>query len=215
MVVNLNKFEEIKNTINNFTHPCKLLVVSKNRKFEEILTLINAGQFFFGENRVQEAKLKFIDTGIKKKFDLHLSLIGPLQSNKVSLALEIFDSILSIDRKKIIDEIAKLKNKSDLINTKRFYMQVNIGQEHQKSGADPMHIYELFEYSKSKGIEISGLMCIPPNMNNPSIFFRQMQIIRDKLNPTLELSMGMSNDYRVGLKYGSNLIRVGSLLFND
>lgn len=215
MAVNLDKFAEIKNTINNLTHPCKLLLVSKNRKHEDVLTFISAGQIIFGENKVQEAKKKFIDTGLKQKFNLHLSLIGPLQSNKVTLALQIFDSILSVDRKKIIDEIVKTKNKSNLIHTKKFYIQVNIGQEDQKSGTDPRQIFELFDYAKSNGIEINGLMCIPPNISDPSFFFKQMQEIRDQLNPALELSMGMSNDYGIALKYGSNLIRIGSLLFND
>lgn len=215
MPVNKKKYEEIKYIVDSAKHPCKFLVVTKNRTYEDILVFLKMGQFFFGENKVQEAKKKFIDTDLIKHFNLHLSLIGPLQSNKVSSALDIFDSILSIDRKKIIDEIAKKKQKSNLIKTKKFYIQVNIGQENQKSGVDPNLLSDLFDYAKSNGIEINGLMCIPPNEQNPSAYFEKMSNLRDEINSSLELSMGMSADYQFAIDHGSNLIRVGSILFND
>ena len=127
MTINLKKLSEINNKIKDKN--TKLLIVTKTRPLEEILQLINLGFCNFGENRVQEAQQKF--TNIPSRMDISVSLIGPLQSNKVKQALKLFDVIQSLDRIKIIDEILKYKNENS--KTKNFYIQINIGKEDQKS----------------------------------------------------------------------------------
>lgn len=215
MSINTQKYSDIKNSIQKAFQNSELMIVSKNRTVENILEFVELGHSHFGENRIQEAKKKFIDTPDLLKKKIKLSLIGPLQSNKTLLALEIFDSIQSIDRIKIIDEISKYLNKEKKIKTKEFFIQVNIGLESQKSGIDPKELKSFFLYAKNKLLNISGLMCIPPNDENPQKYFNEMAALRNSLDSKLTLSMGMSNDYQIALDCGSNIIRVGSLLFND
>ena len=127
----------------------------------------------------------------------------------------LFDTIESIDRKKLIDEIFKLKNKDLKIRTNNFYIQINIGSEDQKFGVDKAEVFELYEYAISKDLNIEGFMCIPPNTSSPEKYFQEMNSIRDNLDKNLKLSMGMSNDYLLALKNNSNIVRIGSLIFND
>ena len=186
-----------------------LMVVSKNRSVEDIVDLINLGQKVFGENRVQEAKKKFnFDT---QNIELHL--IGPLQTNKVKDALRLFDVIQSVDRKKIIDIIYDQVN--DQTKTKSFFIQVNIGEEPQKSGVMINELPFVYEYALSKKLNIQGFMCIPPAKLDPRIFFEKMIKLKKQFNPDLLLSMGMSNDYKIALECESNFIRIGSKIFND
>ena len=215
MSINTQNYSDIKNSINKTFQKSELMIVSKNRTVENILEFVELGHSHFGENRIQEAKKKFIDTPDLLKKKIKLSLIGPLQSNKTLLALEVFDSIQSIDRIKIIDEISKYLNKEKKIKTKEFFIQVNIGLESQKSGVDPKELKSFFLYAKNKLLNISGLMCIPPNDENPQKYFNEMVALRNSLDSKLTLSMGMSNDYQIALDCGSNIIRIGSLLFND
>ena len=112
-------------------------------------------------------------------------------------------------------EISKFINKKDEIKTKSFYIQINIGSEDQKSGIDKSEFKDFYHYALAKDLNIEGLMCIPPNDTNTNEYFREMNDIRKKINPTLKLSMGMSNDYQIALEHQSNLIRIGSLIFND
>ena len=191
----------------------RLLIVTKNQSVDDIKELINSGFRLFGENRVQEAKLKFSSLNNFEEINLHL--IGPLQTNKVKEALMLFDTIESIDRKKLIDEIFKLKNKDLKIRTNNFYIQINIGSEDQKFGVDKAEVFELYEYAISKDLNIEGFMCIPPNTSSPEKYFQEMHSIRDNLDKNLKLSMGMSNDYLLALKNNSNIVRIGSLIFND
>ena len=191
----------------------RLLIVTKNQSVDDIKELINSGFRLFGENRVQEAKLKFSSLNNFEEINLHL--IGPLQTNKVKEALMLFDTIESIDRKKLIDEIFKLKNKDLKIRTNNFYIQINIGSEDQKFGVDKAEVFELYEYAISKDLNIEGFMCIPPNTSSPEKYFQEMNSIRDNLDKNLNLSMGMSNDYLLALKNNSNIVRIGSLIFND
>jgi len=193
---------------------CKLLVVSKNRSIEDITLLLDNNHKYFGENRVQEAFKKF--AGLRKKYDLELHLIGPLQSNKTDVALSLFDCIQYIDRYKIVDSIINFKNKSNkLIHTKKFFIQINIGNEKQKSGVAPSEAVNFFQYCKEKKLNIQGLMCIPPNNENPKKYFQQMNEIKNMIDGSLQLSMGMSDDYKLAIQQGSNMIRVFSLLFDD
>ena len=214
MSINTQQYNFIKNSINQSNQKSELMIVSKNRSVEDISNFINLGHCHFGENRIQEAKKKFIDTAVTNSKRIKLSLIGPLQSNKTALALEIFDSIHSIDRIKIIDEIAKYIDRKNT-KTSEFFIQINIGLELQKSGIHPKDLKDLFLYAKNKSLKISGLMCIPPNDQNPQKYFSEMVSLRNSLDSQLALSMGMSHDYQIALDCGSNIIRVGSLLFND
>ena len=206
---NLNKIlEEIK-----YYDLADLLIVTKNQSLNDIHDLINKGFKIFGENRVQEAKKKYHALCETKKIQLHL--IGPLQTNKVKDALFLFDTIQSIDREKLVDEISNFIFKDISIKTKSFYIQVNIGAEIQKSGIDKSQCIDFYQFAIDKNLNIEGLMCIPPNTTSVNEYFLEMNKIRKKINPNLKLSMGMSNDYQIALDHHSNLIRVGSMIFND
>ena len=191
----------------------QLLIVSKNQAIEDIRKLLLNGYLLFGENRVQEAKKKFTRKLLDEFPNLNLHLIGPLQSNKTKLALSIFHCIQSLDRKKLIDAIVREKKNHDLILTKEFYIQINIGHEKQKAGVLPNDLFDLYEYSIKLNLNITGLMCIPPQVANPEIFFEEMENLKQKINKNLKLSMGMSGDYKIALKSNSNLIRIGSKIF--
>ena len=130
-------------------------------------------------------------------------------------ALELFDTIQTIDRKKIIDLISVEIEKNPNIRTKNFYIQVNIGNEDQKSGTALDEVESIYTYAIKKKLNVIGLMCIPPNNSDPNIYFEKMLNLKTQVNTNLKLSMGMSSDYLVALKYQSNLIRIGSMIFND
>jgi pyridoxal phosphate enzyme (YggS family) len=209
MSINYKQLDRINKTLENFPS-AKLQIVTKNRDIKTIKELIEKGYSLFGENKVQEANEKFKDFNASN-LDLHL--IGPLQTNKVKLALQVFNTIQSIDREKLVNEIVKVKNKSE-IRTVDFFIQVNIGEEEQKSGVLPNNLERLYNHCINQNLNISGLMCIPPLGDNAKIYFDKIRSLRDKLNLNLKLSMGMSSDYEISLNCGSNLIRVGSIIFN-
>ena len=144
---------------------------------------------------------------------MNLHLIGPLQTNKVKVALRLFHCIQSVDREKLVKEIAKCMTMENL-KTKNFYIQINIGKESQKSGVHPEGLGELYKLCIENNLPINGLMCIPPFDQPSQDYFNEMRSLRDNLNTNLDLSMGMSNDYKDSLKCGSNLIRVGSRIFS-
>ena len=212
MTINFKILDQIKSNLKKFDK-ADLLIVSKNQTSNDVQELINQGFKIFGENRVQEASKKFGNIVEIQNIELHL--IGPLQTNKVKDALILFNTIQSIDRKKLVDAIAKvsisLKNKK----TNSYYIQVNIGSEKQKSGVSQSDVADHYRYAIDKGLKVIGFMCIPPMGSSSEIFFKEMNVIKNKINPKLFLSMGMSNDYLVALNHKSNLIRVGSLIFND
>ncbi len=212
MTINYKNLKKVDSSLKPFLN-ARLMIVSKNRSLEDIKELIKNNYKIFGENRVQEAKNKFNQINNLEKIDLNL--IGPLQTNKVKDALLLFDCIQTIDRKKLIDEIYRIKCKSHQIKTKSYYIQINIGSEKQKSGINKSDIVDLYNYAISKELNVIGLMCIPPNTVDPESFFQEMNTIKNEINNNLMLSMGMSNDYEIALKNKSNLIRVGSLIFND
>ena len=187
----------------------KVIAVSKTFKIDKILPLIEYGHIHFGENKVQEALEKW--TEIKKtnsKIQLHM--IGKLQTNKVKFAVQLFDYIHSVDSKKLAKKIAEEQLK---LNKKiRIFLQVNIGEENQKSGINKNEINQLVSYSKDIGLDVIGLMCIPPLSIDPKDYFEEMQ----KLNKSLgffELSMGMSSDFLEAVKYSSTYVRIGSSIF--
>ena len=190
----------------------KLVAVSKKQDNYKIDKALACGQKIFGENRVQEAITRWqkrLDTNI----ELELRLIGPLQTNKVKQSLNFFDVIETIDREKIAIEIAK--NFHHKIKTKSFYIQVNTGNEPQKSGIDPLQADTFINYCmKDLNLPIVGLMCIPPIIEEPSMHFLLLQKIAYRNNLS-ELSMGMSSDYEDAIKFGATSVRIGSLLFGE
>ena len=210
MSINKSNLDDVKVLLNSKFPKAKLLIVTKTRSIIDIKNLIRSGISFFGENRLQEAENKF--SNIENRENLSLHLIGPLQTNKVKKALMLFDCIQTIDRKKLIDEIFKYKDNIE-VRTKSFFIQVNIGAEEQKSGINEDNLQNFYNYCLSMKIQIEGLMCIPPNNVDPTPFFQRMVTLRDSIDQSLKLSMGMSNDYKIALDNGSNLIRVGSYIF--
>ena len=212
MTVNYHNLYKILDEVKHY-ELANLLIVTKNQSPNDIYDLIDKGFKIFGENKVQEAKKKYQNLCETKKINLHL--IGPLQTNKVKDALFLFDTIQSIDREKLVDEISKFIIKDVSIKTKSFYIQINIGSEVEKSGIDKSQFTNFYKYAIDKKLNIEGLMCIPPNTRRVKEYFLEMNEIRNKINPNLKLSMGMSNDYKIALDHHSNLIRVGSMIFND
>ena len=208
MSINYKILEKINNDI--VGKNIKLLIVTKNRSCEDVKQLIKMGYSEFAENRVQEAQKKYID--ILPDKDIKLNLIGPLQSNKVKQALNLFDTIQSVDREKIVNELSKHVNTAS--KTKNFYIQINIGQESQKSGIDPDDFNEFYNYCINKKLNISGIMCIPPQDKDPRPFFEKMNVLRSNINKKLILSMGMSSDYEIALECQTDEIRIGSLIFS-
>tara|TARA_B100002019_G_scaffold290722_1_gene309067 strand:+ start:556 stop:1194 length:639 start_codon:yes stop_codon:yes gene_type:complete len=190
----------------------KLLIVTKNRNFYDIQELVKKGYKRFGENKVQEAKIKFSDT-FREDNEIELHMIGPLQTNKVKDALKIFHTIQSVDRINLAEKIAKELSKNDNVLTKNFYIQVNIGEESQKSGIPINELHSFYEFCININLNVTGLMCIPPNLKNPSAYFSKMRELKKNLNNDLLLSMGMSEDYEFAVDNGSNLVRIGSRIF--
>mgnify|MGYP001229909427 CR=1 FL=1 len=189
----------------------KVIAVSKTFKLEKILPLIEYGHLDYGENKVQEAIDKWAEIKLKNQ-NIKLHLIGKLQTNKVKHAIKIFDYIHSIDSiklaKKIADEQSKQKKNLKL------FIQVNIGDEQQKSGVKVDKIEELIIFSKKLNLDIIGLMCIPPANKEPNKYFNEIRILNKKFNLP-EISMGMSSDYLKAVENLSTFLRIGSSIFGN
>jgi len=189
----------------------KIVAISKTFKIDKILPLIEHGHIDFGENKVQEAVEKWSEIK-KKNSQVKLHMVGKLQTNKVKFAVQIFDYIHSVDNIKIAKKISDEQNK---INKKiKVFLQVNIGDENQKSGVNKNELEKLVFYSKEIGLDIIGLMCIPPVNIDPEIYFEEM----NKLNKSfgfMDLSMGMSSDFLLAAKHSSTFVRVGSGIFGQ
>ena len=204
-----NKYKKIAEKIENLALKTEILVISKNQPFSSVLDAINCGVTIFGENRVQEAILKFEQILLKKKA-LKLHLTGPLQTNKVKQALNIFNVFHTLDREKLLKEFSKFP---ELIKDKSFYIQVNTGKEKTKSGVEPESVKSFLQLCNFYGLKnIEGLMCIPPVRENPSKHFELLDSIRKELN-LKKLSIGMSSDYLDALCYEPSFIRLGTILF--
>ena len=190
----------------------KLVAVSKKQEDEKINEALKMGYRCFGENRVQEAQQRWSQK-IQIFNDLELRLIGPLQTNKVKQALELFDIIETIDREKVANIIGKQFNKE--VKTKKFYIQINTGSEVQKSGIEPLLSDDFIDYCMvDLKLPIVGLMCIPPINEEPCMHFALLKKIADR-NNLKELSMGMSGDYKEAIKFGATSVRIGSLIFGE
>ena len=205
-----NDIKDYLNKLNINNNP-KIVAVSKTFKIDKILPLIEHGHIDYGENKVQEAIEKW--TEIKKIHShIKLHLIGKLQTNKVKFAVQIFDYIHSVDSEKIAKKIADEQNK---INKKiKIFLQVNIGNENQKSGVNKKEVKQLVSYCKNIGLNLIGLMCIPPANIDPKVYFEEMNELNKALDLD-ELSMGMSSDYLAAVKYFSTYVRIGSSIFGQ
>ena len=208
-----NQIEEAHKNSNFAKFPVPTLVaVSKKQNDTKVIEALEAGQRYFGENRVQEAEQRWTSK-IKQYKNLQIRLIGPLQTNKVKQALNLFDVIETIDREKLAREIAKELNNN--FKTKSFYIQINTGSEIQKSGIEPIQSDDFIKYCKEDlKLPIIGLMCIPPIKEEPSMHFALLKKIAER-NHIDELSMGMSSDFKEAIKFGATSVRVGSSIFGD
>ena len=203
----------IKVNLNNLkinSYP-KIIAVSKTFKLDKILPLIEHGHIDYGENKVQEAVEKWKE--IKKiNTNIQLHMIGKLQTNKVKFAVQLFDYIHSVDSQKLAEKIA---NEQSKINKKiKIFLQVNIGDEDQKSGINKYKISELFTFCKEIKLDVMGLMCIPPADIDPTVYFKEMKELTNSLN-FKELSMGMSSDYLKAAENSSTYLRIGSSIFGN
>ena len=189
----------------------EIIAVSKTFKEEHILPLLEHGHLHFGENKIQESIDKW--SSLKKKYPkIYLHFIGKLQTNKVKLAVNLFDYIHSLDNiklaKKISDEQVKQKKKI------KIFIQVNLGNEEQKSGISKENLYSFLDHSKKLDLDIIGLMCIPPINESPDKYFQELRDLNLKLNLS-DLSMGMSSDYLKAVENSATFIRIGSNIFGE
>ena len=200
----------IKSNVNHDRLP-KIIAVSKTFPIENILPLVEYGHIHYGENKVQEALDKWSD--IKSQNDrIKLHLIGKLQTNKVKFALKIFDYIHSLDSEKLANKIADEQAKQG--KKPKIFIQVNIGDEEQKSGINKERLDDFYKFCKNLNLDVIGTMCIPPNDQNTKKYFFEMNKINQELN-FKELSMGMSEDYLEAVKNNATYIRVGSKIFGS
>ena len=211
-VLNLQNLEnqissKAKNLKINYTP--KIIAVSKTFSIEKIIPLIDYGHFDFGENKVQEALKKWSDIK-EKNHNLRLHLIGKLQTNKVKHAVKLFDFIHSVDNKKLAQKIAEesLKQNRKIKN----FIQVNIGDEEQKSGVKINDLKNFYQYCVEINLDIIGIMCIPPINRDSKSFFKKMENLKKNLN-LKELSMGMSSDYLDAIEFSTTYVRIGSKIF--
>ena len=189
----------------------KIIAVSKTFKIDKILPLIDHGHIDFGENKIQEAVDKWTDIRSNNS-NIKLHMIGKLQSNKVKFAVKLFDYIHSVDSEKLAKKIADEQKK---INKRmKIFIQVNIGEEEQKSGIKKIEINDLISYCKKIDLDVAGLMCLPPADKNSSIYFNEMNTLNHSLGLS-DLSMGMSSDYLEASKNSATYLRIGSSIFGE
>ena len=201
--------EHIKSKANHDKLPT-IIAVSKTFPIENVLPLIEHGHLHYGENKVQEAIDKWSD--IKFKANIKLHLIGGLQTNKVKFALRIFDYIHSLDSEKLATKIADEQVKQG--KKPKMFIQVNIGNEEQKSGISKEKLGTFYKFCKNLNLDIVGTMCIPPNDRNTEEYFSEMKDINQELN-FKDLSMGMSGDYMDAIKNSATYVRLGSKIFGS
>ena len=208
----IKNYNSIFNSIKLFSKKTTLIVVTKNQELNEINLLINAKHFDFGENRVQEAILKWKNL-ITTNTQLKLHLIGKLQSNKAKEAYQIFHYIHTLDNEKLAQIFSKFESNSS--KKIKYFIQVNIGNEPQKNGITLDRLNQFVKYCiNDLKLNIIGLMCIPPLEIDPSKYFIKLADLA-KENNLNELSMGMSNDYEYAIKNGATFVRVGSKIFRE
>lgn len=210
----LENLKNIYNVVHKFSNKkqINIIAVSKTFSLDDIYPLINYGHTHYGENRVPEAISKWSSL-LKVNNEIKLHMLGHLQTNKVREAVSIFSYIHSLDSERLANALSK----EEKISKKKikYFIQVNFENEKQKSGISVDVIDDFIKYTKNVlGLNVVGLMCIPPINNNPKQYFLSLKSIAEKNNIS-ELSMGMSNDYQVAIQYGSTFIRVGSAIFGN
>ena len=214
MSIIVERFKNIKSNIekSEYKNFAQIVAVSKTFDLDHIKPLIDFGHVHFGENKVQEAESKW--SSIKKiNNKLKLHMVGKLQSNKAKKAIELFDFIHSLDSQKLADVLSK--NQNELNKSVNYFIQVNIGNESQKSGISYNEVESFYNYCKNeKKMNILGLMAIPPNDKNTEKYFKSLLDLNSSLG-FKELSMGMSSDYMLALKFKSTYLRIGSSIFGE
>tara|TARA_B100000242_G_C42964398_1_gene447367 strand:- start:189 stop:848 length:660 start_codon:yes stop_codon:yes gene_type:complete len=210
----IERFKKIKSNINDCKplKPVNIIAVSKTFTLEQVKPLVEFGHDHFGENKVQEAILKWTE---EKKISnrLCLHMIGKLQSNKAKKAVEIFDYIHSLDNQKLADNLSKAQK--NINKSLKYFIQVNIGNELQKSGVPINDLESFYNYcTTEQNLNVIGLMVIPPNDKNAKKYFETMLNLNNSLG-LKELSMGMSADYLEAVNFNSTFVRVGSLIFGN
>ena len=209
---NLTTIEkQIKSSFNQLATP-QIIAVSKTFSVNEIKPLIDHGHIHFGENKVQESVEKWTDLKITSK-DIKLHMIGKLQTNKVKYVIPLFDYIHSLDNIKLAEKISHEQNKRN--KRLKIFIQVNVGNEKQKSGIDPKDLKEFYNKCISDlKLDVIGLMCIPPQEGDVKKYFKNMFDFKNSLG-LKELSMGMSSDYIEAIEHGSTFVRIGSKIFGN
>tara|TARA_B100001123_G_C15013777_1_gene908626 strand:+ start:158 stop:820 length:663 start_codon:yes stop_codon:yes gene_type:complete len=212
-IENLNYIESqinskiLKLNINNYKP--KIIAISKTFKIDHILPLIEHGHRDFGENKVQEALEKWSEVKNKNK-NIKLHMVGKLQTNKVKFVLPLFDFIHSLDNLKLAKKISEEQKKYE--NKPKIFIQVNIGNELQKSGINKIELADFYGECVNLGLDVIGTMCLPPISNEPDIYFSEMKKITNIINLN-NISMGMSEDYLKAIEYSSTYLRIGSKIF--
>ena len=206
----IERFENIKSLINNSN--VKIIAVSKTFSYDHICPLVDYGHLHFGENKVQEAQSKWAEIK-KNKPSIKLHMIGRLQTNKAKEAVMLFDYIHSLDNQKLANTLAKQEN--NLNKKLKYFIQVNIGNEKQKSGINIDVLDDFYYYcTRELKIDIIGLMVIPPNDGQEIVYFKKLMEL-NKLLGLKELSMGMSSDFKIALNYETTFIRIGTSIFGN
>ena len=207
----LYNYKTIKEEIINIKKKTNLIVVTKNQNFDKIKELISVGHCDFAENKVQEANEKWSEV-LKSNKNIQLHLIGKLQTNKAKDAFSLFNFIHTLDNEKLSNKFYEIEKNS--LKKIKFFVQVNIGDEDQKNGIKINLLKDFVNLCKYDfKLDVIGLMCIPPKDLDPESFFNKMRSLSMENNLN-ELSMGMSSDYKIAIKYSSTFVRIGSLIFN-
>ena len=212
-VINLIEIENKLNVlVDQKIRKPEIIAVSKTFDIEHIKPVLEHGHKNFGENKIQEAISKWTD--VKKEYiDIKLHMLGKVQTNKVKFLIPLFDYLHSLDNFKLAEKISKEEVKK---NKKiKIFIQVNLGEEAQKNGINFKDLDNFYyECKKNLNLDIIGLMCLPPQNENPEKFFQKLKECSDKFGLT-DLSMGMSNDYDVACKFGSTFLRIGTKIFGE
>ena len=214
MNIIIERFNKIKLNISKIdnSNSLKIIAISKTFSLKHIMPLIELGHNHFGENKVQEADVKWNQIK-KEKNNLQLHMVGKLQSNKAKKAVEIFDYIHSLDSPKLADVLSKCQN--EINKSINYFIQVNIGNESQKAGIQYNEVDEFYNYcTREKKMNIIGLMAIPPNDENTEKYFKSLSELNSSLG-LKELSMGMSSDYMKAINYKATYLRIGSAIFGE
>ncbi len=205
---------EIKSKISEYRikdYNPNIIAISKTFKINNILPLIEYGHIHFGENKIQEAVDKWSEIK-NKNIEIKLHMVGKLQTNKVKFAIKIFDYIHSVDNIKLAKKISDEQKKNN--KKPKIFIQINVGDEPQKSGINKNEIKNFYNYCKNLNLNVIGTMCLPPNDNKSEIYFSEMKKLNQELG-LKEISMGMSDDYLIALKYHSTFLRIGSKIFGQ